>query len=237
MFATTKAYENTVRDQEQDQLILDHLEFVRQVLGRLAVRLPNQCDTENLESAGVLGLIEAARNYDPQRGVAFTTYAYPRIHGAILDELRRNCPLSQTMLQSIARVRQAYESLPSPVSLEQLADAADLTVEQVSECLHSIRLANPEPWNDLHCTIHATWDHGSEAPSDAIEMEEAKQVLADGIERLPERERIVITLYHVEDLRLKEIGEVLSLSESRVSRILSQAEFRLKEYVRSRLAL
>jgi len=237
MYATAKAYENTVRNQEQDQLILDHLEFVRQVLGRLAVRLPKDCDRENLEAAGVLGLIEAARNYDPQRGVVFTTYAYPRIRGAILDELRRNCPLSQSMLQNIARVRQAYESLPSPVSLEQLADAVDLTVDEVSECLHSIRLANPEPWNDLHCTMHTTWGQDSTAPSDAIELEEAKQVIADGIERLPERERIVITLYYVEDLRLKEIGEVLNLSESRVSRILSQAEFLLKEYVRSRLSL
>jgi len=235
MYATAKAYEETVRDQEQDQLILDHLEFVRQVLGRLAVRLPNDCDTENLESAGAVGLIEAARNYDPQRGVAFTTYAYPRIHGAIIDELRRNCPLSQTMLRNIARVRQAYESLPSPVSLDQLAEATDLTVDEVSDCLHSIRLANPESWNDLQCAIHATWGQSPDAPSDAIEREEAKKVIADAIERLPERERTVITLYHVEDLRLKEIGVVLNLSESWVSRLLQQAEFQLKEYIKERL--
>lgn len=237
MYATAKAYENTVRDQEQDQLILDHLEFVRQVLGRLAVRLPENCDKENLEAAGMLGLVEAARNFDPQNGAAFTTFAYQRIRGAILDELRCNCPLSQTMLQTVARVRRAYESLPPPVSLEQLAKATALTVEEVAECLESIRLANPEPWNDLRCTIHGAWGRAVESPSDAIETEEARQVLADGIEHLPERERTVVTLYYMEDLRLREIGEVLKLSESRVSRILSQAEFRLKEYVRSRLSL
>ncbi len=236
MYATAKAYENTVRDQEQDQLILEHLEYVRQVLGKLAVRFPEGYDRENLESAGVLGLIEAARKFDPRHGTAFTSYAYPRIRGAILDELRRNCPLSQTMLQTVARVRRAYESLPPPVSLEQLAKATDLTVEEVSECLESIRLANPEPWNDLQCTIHTAWGPNVESPSDAIEMAEARQVLADGVECLPERERTVVTLYYVEDLRLKEIGEVLKLSESRVSRILSQAQFRLKEYVRSRLS-
>jgi RNA polymerase sigma factor for flagellar operon FliA len=234
MAGSVEAYESTVRRLARDQLVLDHLEFVRQVLGKLAARLPRGTDTENLESAGVLGLIEAAQQFDPERGVEFKVYAFSRIRGAIVDELRRNCPLPQPLLRQIAKVRAAYESLPPPVSPEALAERTQLPLDEVVQCLNAMRLTRPEPWNDLTCTVHHHWQTDAGDPGSAAEAEEAQQVLADGIEQLPSRERIVITLYHLEDLRLREIAEVLELSESRVSRLLAQAEFRLKEYVRAR---
>src|SRR5438132_1518967 len=97
-------------------------------------------DVENLEAAGTLGLVEAANHFDPDRGVQFKTYAYTRIRGAVLDELRRNCPLPQPMLQRAAKVRQAYEELQQPVTLEALATATQLSADEVADCLAALRL-------------------------------------------------------------------------------------------------
>jgi RNA polymerase sigma factor FliA len=99
MEAIARAYRQVADRNSRDQLIVDHLDFVRHVLGRIVAGLPKGIDFENLEAAGVLGLVEAAGQYDPAREVPFKTYAFPRVRGAIFDELRRNCPLPQQMLQ------------------------------------------------------------------------------------------------------------------------------------------
>lgn len=226
-------YRNARWQQRRDELVLENLEFVRHVLGKLAVHLPASVDVENLESAGILGLVEAAQHFDTERGVAFRTFAYPRVRGAIIDELRRNCPLPQQVLQHVALVRKACVSLEPPITTEQIAAHTGLTVEQIESCLEAIRLTRPTEWDD------SLFHHGTRHPpqpstTSHIELEETKQVLADCIEQLPEQERIVITLYYLEDLRLKEIGRVLNLSESRISRVLTQAEFRLGTAVRDR---
>jgi RNA polymerase sigma factor for flagellar operon FliA len=227
------AYRNALLQQRRDELVLENLEFVRHVLGKLALNLPAIVDIENLESAGILGLVEAAQHFDAGRGVAFRTFAYPRVRGAIIDELRRNCPLPQQVLQHVALVRKACESLEPPVTPEQIAQTSSLSVEQVESCLEAIRLTRPTEWDDS--LFHHGMQHTSQPSTTAsIEREETKQVLADCIEQLPDQERIVLTLYHWEDLRLKEIGNVLNLSESRISRILAKAEFRLGAAVRER---
>src|SRR5690349_24935646 len=96
---------------QRDRLILSHLGLVRHVAGKLLAQLPPGLDAENLEAAGILGLVEAAAHYDPARGTQFNTYAYPRIRGAILDELRRNSPPPQQVLEDAARVHLADEEL------------------------------------------------------------------------------------------------------------------------------
>ncbi|MCA9215890.1 MAG: hypothetical protein KDB27_22645, partial [Planctomycetales bacterium] len=105
----TTEYDKRTSDQRLDSLVVEHLEYVRHILGRLTYNLPANIDIENLESAGILGLVEAAKHFDESRGVPFKGFAYSRIRGAILDELRRNCPLSQQMLRQIAVVRTAAE--------------------------------------------------------------------------------------------------------------------------------
>jgi RNA polymerase sigma factor for flagellar operon FliA len=236
MSAGLKKYKNALQKREQDGLILEHMEYVRQLLGKMLGGLPTGVDIENLEAAGTLGLIEAARKYDPGRGVTFKTFAYQRIRGAILDELRRNCPLSQQKMQQIAAVQRACESLQPPITPEDIAKESGLSVSTVEECLEAVRLTQPEPWNDLKCMVHDRWNRGGHrTPEAEAERNEIKQILADGIEELPERERLVVTLYYLEDLRYKEIGNVLNLSESRVSRLLTRAEFRLRELVRNRM--
>ncbi len=229
----TQAYTQVAVLTRRNELIESHLGLVRHILGKLVAQLPPGVDVENLESAGTLGLVEAANKFDPERGIKFETYAYTRIRGAILDELRRNCPLPQHMLERVARVRKAYETLTPGASVEELAAAAGLRVDEVADCLAAMRLtriASCEEGDPLDARVA-----DRTAPPDALaEREEEKQLLADAIEALAERERLVVTLYYMEDLRLKEIGTLLSLSESRVSRVLNAALFRMGEYMRAR---
>ncbi len=233
MKTATKTYKTARQNSERDELVVEHLGYVRHILRRIVANLPESVDVENLESAGILGLVEAAHQFDDGRGVAFKTFAYQRIRSAIIDELRRNCPLPQQMLQQIAVLKKAHEDLEPPVTPEMLARATHMSVAQVEKCLEALRLTRPGVWDDsLAMASDCRTDHSR--PDAHVEHEETKRVLADSIEQLPQQERIVVTLYYLEDLRLKEIGKVLKLSESRVSRILAKAEFRLKEYVRIR---
>ncbi|MFK7765627.1 MAG: sigma-70 family RNA polymerase sigma factor [Mariniblastus sp.] len=232
MDSATRAYkQNTSIDQLREQLIMDNLVYVRKILSTLTVGLPPNFDRENLEQAGIVGLVETARSFDPNRGIAFRTYCYPRIRGAIVDEMRKNSPVPQQMLARIKEVKAAYERLESPVTPEQLANETGMPVETIVQVLEAMRFSKPQNWNDLFFYLHSGWRSGESSPGHEIETRELKQVLADCIERLPERERLVLTLYFIEDLTLSEIGEVIGISESRASRNLAAAKFRLKELV------
>jgi RNA polymerase sigma factor for flagellar operon FliA len=231
--ATT--YNELASRQRRDELILAHLPLVRHVAGKLAAQLPPGIDLENLESAGVLGLVEAANSYDPGRGSQFKTHAYTRIRGAILDELRRNCPLPQHVLQRVVQVREAYKRLPAPVSVDALAAATGLTTEDVADCLASIRMTRMVSWDaSTERMVGTRLDERQPQPQASAEQSEEATLLHEAIGSLPERERIAVTLYYLEDLRLKEIGKVLELSESRVSRVLNAALFHLGETMRAR---
>lgn len=236
MLAGTQAYQHVAAQSRRDDLILDHLWLVRHALGKIAVHLPPEVDLPNLESAGVLGLVEAATKFDPERGVKFATYAYPRVRGAILDEMRRNCPLPQEMMERIAKVRKAYEATQGEATMGQLAAASGLTEDEVSDCLGALRLTRPVSWEEAGAAGEERLADEDDQPDLRAERAEQEQLLARGIAALPERERLVVTLYYQEDLRLKEIGKLLGLSESRVSRLLSSAMFQLGEFVRARTA-
>lgn len=234
MGTATQTYRSVSRELMRDELIVRHVDYVRHILARMIVSLPDGIDSENLESAGILGLVEAAHQFDPTRGVPFKTFAFPRIRGAIIDELRRNCPLPQQMLQAIAQVRRATEALEPPVTPEAISQITGLTIEQVEDCLASIRLTRVGVWDEAAHGSQSNRETNADDPGFKVEMKESKQVLAECLQRLPEQERLVVTLYYLEDMRLKEIGVVLGLSESRISRVLAKGEFRLKEYVRAR---
>jgi RNA polymerase sigma factor for flagellar operon FliA len=231
MQAAAQAYNQVALQSRRDELILAHLWLVRHVIGKLIVQLPAGTDVENLESAGTLGLVEAASHFDPDRGIQFKTFAFNRIRGAVLDEMRRNCPLPQQALQRLALVRKAYAQLSHPVSVDALAAATGLTSDEVADCLAGLRLTRMVSWENAVDTIAARSDQGQQRPSAAMEQTEQTNLLTQAIQDLPERERLVVTLYYLEDLRLKEIGQVLDLSESRVSRILNAALFHLNEFM------
>jgi RNA polymerase sigma factor for flagellar operon FliA len=230
----TQVYEQVAVQGRRDELILEHLWLVRHILGRITAEIPPESDRENLESAGVLGLVEAAAKFDSGRGVKFVTFAYTRVRGAILDELRRNCPLPQQVLERITRVRQAYEEIDGRATVDQLAASSGLTQDEVSDSLSAMRLTRMISWEGATEALEGQLDDRDDRPDLHAERAEQRQLLAQGIAALAERERLVVTLYYLEDLRLKEIGLVLDLSESRVSRLLSRAMFHLGEYLRAR---
>lgn len=226
-----RAYDAVAQKERRDQLILEHLPLVRHLVGKMTAELPPGVDIDNLESAGVLGLVEAAHRFDPERGVQFKTYAYTRIRGSILDELRRNCPLPQQMLQQMARVRQAYEEMPAPVSAAAMAAATGMSEAEIADCLAAIRMTRWLSWEEKGHPIGTRLDD-PRRPDRLVEKDEQKRLLTEALNALEERERMIVTLYYLEDLRLKEIAEVLRLSESRVSRLLNAALFHLGEYMR-----
>lgn len=233
MLVKTQAYSELTEQTRRNELILAHLGLVRHVLGKLAVHLPAGVDLENLESAGTLGLVEAANKFDPDRGNQFKTYAYIRIRGAILDELRRNCPLPQQMLERAAPASQGLHNPVPGASLEELAGASGLSTDEVADCLAALRLTRMMSRDSSSDPLDACVNQRDTPPDVLAIRSEEKELLARGIGALPERERLVVTMYYMEDLRLKEIGLLLELSESRVSRLLSAAMFRLSEYLKS----
>lgn len=227
MNSALKAYRQTQRD----QLILDNLDYVPHVIHRLLARLPEGVDLENLQQAGVYGLIEAAEQFEPRGDTQFTTFAYPRIIGAVIDELRRNSPLPQEMLRRVRLVEQALEVLSPPVSVEAISKQSGLSKEEVESAIEARRLTANAFLED---EMIPTASPENSSPDAAAEWNERKHLLASGIKELPEQQRLVLTMYYLDDMRLKEIADVMNLSESRISRVLSQAEFRLREFVRSK---
>ena len=221
-------YSRTAEQTARDELVVNHLWLVRHIMGKVAARLPSGVDVENLESAGVLGLVEAAGRFDATRGVDFKSFATLRIRGAIFDEARRNCPLPQEVMQRVSQVAKAQESLSGPVSVDDLATATGLSQDEVLDALIAMPLIQVRSLEQFDGD--PTGDRNG-SPETAAEREEQKQLLVDAITSLPERERLVVTLYYMEDLRLKEIGQLLKLSESRVSRLLAAAQHQLREYV------
>ncbi len=227
-------YQRAATQKRRDELIVSHLPLVKHVIGKVVGELPPGVDLENLESAGVLGLVEAAAKFDPDRNAQFKTFAYLRVRGAILDELRRNCPLPQHMIEKVTRIRKAYRHLDAPVTVEALAAKTGLTVDEVSDALNATRLTKMISWEQTAQPNGLGLMHETDAPEAELERWERIQSLTDAIETLDQRSKTVVTLYYKEDLRLKEISRVLNLSESRVSRILSAALFELGERIRAR---
>jgi len=231
---TAQVYQQVSARSQREELILGNLELVRHILGRLAARLPRGVDVDNLEAAGVLGLVEAANRYEPERGIRFKTFAYPRIRGAIYDELRRNCPLPQDLLERTSKVRAILQSMPPPASIEKLALASGLSEDEVTECLAAMRMTRNISWEDIATSSRELPANAADRPDLLLENAERKRLLIEAITQLPESERLSVTLYYVEDLRLKEIGQVLNLSESRVCRLLKSAEHRIEEHIRAK---
>jgi RNA polymerase sigma factor for flagellar operon FliA len=229
-----KKYQQVADQSRRDELIISHLPLVKHVIGRLVGELPPGVDVENLESAGVLGLVEAAGKFDPTRNAQFKTFAYLRIRGAIYDELRRNSPLPQHMLERVSLVRKAQRSLPAPVTIEALSAATGMSIDDVTDTLAADRFVKMVSWEQT-AQPNGLGPVETMAPPEAeVERWEAVQHLTEAIENLPEKERVAVTLYYREELRLREISLVMKLSPSRISRLITRALFDLGEVLRAR---
>ena len=227
-------------DLDRDQLILDHIPLLQHIVGRMSYDVPGRIQRDDLFAWGMRGLIEAADSFEPERGLAFSTFAFPRIRGAILDELRRLDFLPRgrrdrlrELERIVAELEQEHGAPPTP---EEIAQRMQTTVEEVDEVMHSARVAcwaslEGGPSEELGALLG---DPRSADPVGSAEWKEMKDLLVKAIHGLPEPEKTVITLYYGEELLLKEIGEILGVTESRVSQVHSRALYRLNRELRQK---
>lgn len=228
----------------RDRLILHYSPLVKFVAGRMAVGLPQNVEQADLVSYGVFGLIDAIEKFEPARGFKFETYAISRIKGAILDELRSIDWVPRSVRAKARAVENAYAKLESqlhrtPTDAE-LADELDVTEDQLQATLSQISFVGLAALDETlsigggereSFTLGDTIADQRDGPVDAFEVEEMRSLLADSINRMPEREKVVLTLYYYEGLTLAEIGQVLSVTESRVCQIHTKAVLQLRSRI------
>jgi len=226
----------------RERLILAYSPLVKYVAGRVSSGLPAHIEHADLVSYGIEGLIGAVDRYDPDREVKFETYAVTRIRGAILDELRGLDWVPRSVRANARKLERANAKLESKLgrtpSDAELAKELGISEENLQDWLLDVSnsqvLALDEMWTvtdssgDQVSLIDTIEDPQAVDPQEAIADSELKQRLADAIVGLPERERVVVTLYYYEELTLREIGEILGVTESRVSQIHTKALLTLR---------
>ena len=238
-------------DPEVRQDLLNHyLPLVRNVAGRMALGFPKSVELDDLISTGVIGLIEALKNFDPDRGVKFETFAVPRIRGAILDELRSldwvprsTRAKAREIDRSTVRLENMLGRVPTHGELAKdlKITPADLLValEDVSgtTLLSLDELVYREEDNRQVPRVETLESPKNESILGNIERQELRAYLINSISNLSEQEKLVIALYYYEELTLREIGEVMSISESRVSQIHTKSVGKLRQMVRDRFGM
>jgi len=228
----------------RDRLILTYAPLVKFVAGRLGSSLPSHVDEQDLVSYGLLGLIGAIERYDPDREIKFETYAILRIKGAIIDELRSLDWVPRSVRSRAREIERAIVELertlmraPTDEEIAQKLGISDDELERnLSEISRSSMAALDELWTpqgggDQVSLIDTIEDPVGANPEFSLEQTELNEALAEAIARLPEREKLVVTLYYFEELTLREIGEVLGVTESRVSQLHTKAILRLKAHL------
>ena len=226
----------------RDRLILTYAPLVKYVAGRLGSGLPAHVEEEDLVSYGLLGLIGAIERFDPDRDIKFETYAIARIKGAIIDELRSLDWVPRSVRARAREIERAIATLEAkvhrPPTDEEIAKQVGITVEELEDSLTDISRSSisalDELWTiggsggDQVALIDTIEDTDAPSPESSLSATELKEALGDAISRLPEREKLVVTLYYYEELTLREIGEVLGVTESRVSQLHTKVVLRLK---------
>jgi RNA polymerase sigma factor for flagellar operon FliA len=234
-------YKEGATEVARERLILHYSPLVKFVAGRVAAGLPQNIEQSDLVSYGIFGLIDAIDKFDPGRGYKFETYAISRIKGAIIDELRSIDWVPRSVRAKARAIERAYSKLENELrrSPEDKEVAAELgvTEDELATTLGQISFVGIVALDELlsagsergsGATVGDTIAGGGHDPVEAFESEEMRQVLADAINRMPDRERLVLTLYYYEGLTLAEIGNVLGVTESRVCQIHTKAIFQLR---------
>jgi RNA polymerase sigma factor FliA len=239
--ALWREYRRAGSKELRDRLIVMYSPLVKYVAGRLGSGLPAHVDEGDLVSYGLLGLIGAIERYDPDRDIKFETYAIARIRGSIIDELRALDWVPRSVRSRAREIERAIATLEAQFGRaptdDEIATKVGISIEELEEALTAIARSSiaalDELWSvsgegDQVSLLDTLEDPDSVRPADALDETELREILGDAISRLPEREKLVITLYYYEELTLREIGEVLGVTESRISQLHTKAILRLK---------
>ncbi|MGH9022647.1 MAG: FliA/WhiG family RNA polymerase sigma factor [Acidimicrobiia bacterium] len=226
----------------RDRLILHYAPIVKFVAGRVATRLPNTVEQTDLISYGIFGLVDAIEKFDPVRGNKFETYAISRIRGAIIDELRHLDWVPRSVRAKARAIEQASAKLEHELHRfptdEELVSAMGISTAQLQQTLLEISRTGVCALDELvsgagddgdgTVTLGDTLAEQDGGPVELFELDEIKRVLGEAVAAMPERERLVLTLYYYENLTLAEIGQVLGVTESRVSQIHTKGILQLR---------
>ena len=223
----------------REELIIKFLPFTKSIAERISLRLPKNVEVDELVAAGIIGLMDAVEKFDPSKQIKFKTYAEFRIRGAILDELRAMDWLPRSLRRKTSQLEDAYSKLEQdlgrPATDKEVADFLNIDVSELYDMLKSVRgkslISLDEPIDGeakgktlLECIASPD----TKDPLEKTRAKETKEIVAKAIEALPEKERLVISLYYYEELTMKEIGQIMDVTESRISQIHTKATIILK---------
>lgn len=225
---------------DRDTLVSNHLGKVRYLADRFAAKLPPSVERDDLYGAGVVGLLDAVERFDASRDIAFSTFAEMRVRGAILDYLRSLDRASRSTRRRVREIQTAFaeteQELGRSATEEEVAAKLGTSLVQLRNDLLELRgltLANLDERDDeTGLSLADMISDTRSGPHDNLENGQQRRLLADAIDRLPERERQVVALYYVEELTMKEIGSCLGVTESRVSQLRTQAILRLRNHLK-----
>lgn len=231
----------------QERMVLQYAPLIRYIAARLALRLPSHISQEDLISSGIIGLIDAVQKYDLSKNINFKTYAEFRIKGAMLDELRSLDWIPRSVRKKSHLVENAYaqlqKSLGRPAEAEEVAELLGLEMEEFYQLLDEtksvsvVALENPDRQGAGGLGIDRELpeilnDENLRDSLQAVHLAELREVVVQAIEALPDKEKLLISLYYYEELTMKEIGQIMGYTESRISQLHSQAMCRLRYKLR-----
>lgn len=237
-----RRYKESGDPQAREQLVVAYSPLVKYVAGRMSAGLPAHVEEGDLISYGLIGLINAIERFEPEREIKFETYAITRVKGAIIDELRSLDWVPRSIRARAREIERAHATLENKLQRtptdEEMAAELEITVDDFQNLLMKISnstvIALDELWTvsdasgDQVSLLDTLQDQNAPNPQQMLDVSELKDRLANAISALPEREKVVIALYYYENLTLREIGEVLGVTESRVSQLHTKAVLRLR---------
>lgn len=240
-----KDYRSTIDPKVKDQIIVEYAPLIKYIALKIASRLPANVELDDLISCGVIGLMDAIEKFDPGRDNKFKTYAEFRIRGAILDELRAQDWVPRSIREKAKVIEKAYAKLESelgrPASDEEMCKELNISQDEFFDLVSkakSISLLNIDDSavfnkGDKKLMTNLLEASRSANPFHAVNYKNAQDKIKEAIKSLPEKQRLVLSLYYYEDLNLKEIGQVLDVTESRVSQLHTQAVLRLRSKLKN----
>lgn len=238
MLNTKVKYSEPVKT-EKDNLLEKNIHLVKIIAYQVAINLPPHIDVNDLISAGTIGLLEAINRFDSGKGVQFNTYASIRVRGAIMDELRSMDWMTRSMRDKSNQLEKAYGEIERrtgrPAESDEVAKYLEISTDELNSLLSqvcAVSVLNLEDMGVNHDDgmdiLECIKDPEGKDPMTIVKFNELKKMIAEAVEALPEKEKLIISLYYYDELTLKEIGKVLDITESRVCQLHSQTMLRLK---------
>ena len=227
----------------REQLILDYVPLVKHIVGKVIVSIPDKYSFDDLVNYGILGLMDALERFDPERGVKFSTYAVPRIKGSIYDEVRKDDWVPQAVRKKSKQFTTALMKLEKQLGRKPTDDEIKaelgLNSKQYQKMLSEINIPENVSLekiisfkdNDTLTIKDLVKDEKEEQPEQVFDYNKMKEILGIAIDKLPRKEKLVVSLYYYEDLTLQEIGDIMELTPARISQLHTKSIFRLRGYL------